>query len=138
MRESSISITQDDKKRLSVLLSTITRENNPDRDDLRDLEYELMRAAIVDPQQTPADLITMNSRFRLTDLDSGEVFEYTLVYPHDAAYKENRISILAPLGTALLGFRVGNVVEWRMPAGVRRLQVGEILYQPEAVGDYHL
>lgn len=138
MRESSISITQDDKKRLSVLLSTITRENNPDRDDLRDLEYELMRADIVDPQQTPADLITMNSRFRLTDLDSGEVFEYTLVYPHDADYKENRISILAPLGTALLGFRVGDVIEWRMPAGVRRLQVGEILYQPEAVGDYHL
>ncbi|HET9213096.1 MAG TPA: GreA/GreB family elongation factor [Thermoanaerobaculia bacterium] len=60
------------------------------------------------------------------------------VFPHEADYKEGRISILAPLGTALLGFRVGDVVEWRMPAGTRTLRIEELLYQPEAAGDFHL
>ena len=80
----------------------------------------------------------MNSKVRVTDLDTGESRVYTLVFPHDADYKEGRISILAPLGTALLGFQAGDVVEWRMPAGTRKLRIDEILYQPEAAGHYHL
>lgn len=135
---STISITQLDSQRLNHLLARIPRERNPDREDLRDLEREVARAEIIPFQQASADLVTMNSKVRLTDLSTGESLVYTLVFPDDANYKEGRISILAPLGTALLGFQVGDVVEWRMPAGARSLRIEEILYQPEAAGDYHL
>lgn len=134
----TIAITRFDKDRLNHLLAGISRDENPDREDLWLLEQELARAEIITSQQATPDLVTMNSKVRLTDLDSGESLTYTLVFPHEADYKEGRISILAPLGTALLGFRVGNVVEWRMPAGNRRLQIEEVLYQPEAAGHYHL
>lgn len=135
---STISITQFDRQRLHHLLTGISREQNPDRDDLWRLEQEMARAEVIAPREAPEGLVTMNSRVRLTDLDSGETLEYTLVFPHDADYKEGRISILAPLGTALLGFRVGDVVEWQMPAGTRRLRIDGIPYQPEAAGHYHL
>lgn len=135
---STISITRFDSQRLNHLLTGIPRDQNPDREDLWRLEQEVARAEIIPSQQAPADLVTMNSKVRLTDLDTGESMVYTLVFPHDADYKEGRISILAPLGTALLGFRAGDVVEWRMPAGTRRLRIDEILYQPEASGHYHL
>lgn len=135
---SSISITQLDSQRLNHLLARIPRDQNPDRDDLRDLEWEIARAKVIPPKQAPEDLVTMNSKVRLTDLSTGESLVYTLVFPHEADYKEGRISILAPLGTALLGFRVGDVVEWRMPAGTRTLRIEELLYQPEAAGDFHL
>jgi len=135
---STISITQSDRQRLTKLLQGISREENPDRDDLWRLEQEVARAEIIPPQKAPVDLVTMNSKVRLTDLDSSEELVYTLVYPHDADYKEGRISILAPIGTALLGFQVGDVVEWRMPAGTRRLRIDEVMYQPEAAGHFHL
>lgn len=135
---STISITQFDRQRLNHLLTGISRDRNPDRDDLWRLEQEIARAEVIAPREAPEELVTMNSRVRLTDLDSGETLEYTLVFPHDADYKERRISILAPLGTALLGFRVGDVVEWQMPAGTRRLRIDAIPYQPEAAGHYHL
>lgn len=135
---STISITQFDRQRLTHLLTGISRDQNPDRDDLWRLEQEVARAEIIPSQKAPDDLVTMNSQVRLTDLDTGESLVYTLVFPHDADYKEGRISILAPLGTALLGFQVGDEVEWRMPAGTRRLRIDEVLYQPEAAGHYHL
>ena len=68
------------------------------------------------------------------DLDLDEVEEYELVYPADADLERNRISVLAPIGTAILGYRVGDVIEWKVPAGLRRLRVEEVLYQPERAG----
>ena len=135
---SSISITQFDKKRLTQLLQGISRDQNPDRDDLWRLEQEIARATIIPSGQAPSGLVTMNSQVRLTDLDTGESMVYTLVFPHEADYTEGRISILAPIGTALLGFQVGDVVEWPMPAGTRKLRIEEVLYQPEAAGHFHL
>lgn len=88
--------------------------------------------------EVPPDVITMNSRVKLQDLDSGDEMIYTLVYPSDADTGQNRISILAPIGTALIGYRVGDIVEWKVPSGVKRLKVEEILYQPEASGDFDL
>jgi regulator of nucleoside diphosphate kinase len=76
----------------------------------------------------------MNSTVRLRDLDSGEVETYTLVYPNEADAEENRISVLAPIGTAIIGYRVGDVIKWPVPGGFVRLRVEEILYQPERAG----
>ena len=80
----------------------------------------------------------MNSTVVLRDLDTGEVETYTLVYPNHADIARNRLSVLAPVGTAILGYHVGDVVRWRVPAGVRRLRVEEVLFQPERVGAFQL
>ncbi len=78
----------------------------------------------------------MNSKVEILDLDTQETMTYALVFPRDANIDEGRISILAPLGTAILGYRVGDEFEWEMPNGQRRLKIVKIPYQPEAAGDY--
>ena len=74
----------------------------------------------------------MNSRAELVDLESGERMEFTLVLPADANINDGKISVLAPLGTAMLGYRVGDEFEWPVPYGVRRLKVTHVYFQPEA------
>ena len=85
-----------------------------------------------------ADVVTMNSRVRLQDEASGQTLECNLVFPGEADASANRISIVAPLGTAILGYRVGDTVTWPLPGGDRQYKIVEIAYQPEAAGDYHL
>ena len=80
----------------------------------------------------------MNSSVRVSDLVTSKSEVITIVFPSDANYEEGKVSILAPLGTALLGYRVGDVVYWHVPRGIRQLRIDEILYQPEAAGHYHL
>lgn len=80
----------------------------------------------------------MNSKIILKDLDLGEETTYTLVYPGEADLSENKISVLAPIGTAILGFREGDEIDWKVPAGIVKLEVKKIIYQPEAAGNYEL
>ena len=101
------------------------------------LYEELGRATVVPPQQIPPGVVTMNSMARCIDDSSGKVFELTLVYPAQADMSKGNVSILAPVGSALLGLSVGQTIEWPVPAGRKiRLRVLEVVYQPEAVGDY--
>ncbi|MGB4785506.1 MAG: GreA/GreB family elongation factor, partial [Candidatus Acidiferrum sp.] len=83
----------------------------------------------------PADTVTMHSHVRVRDLDTGGESTYTLVFPSDADIAKGKISILAPIATALLGYREGDEIEWPTPGGRRRLNVIRVLYQPEAAGD---
>ena len=133
-----IYITKADIKKLRNLIAGVKMSGSKSRADLDALEKELNRAKLVDPKRIPEEVITMNSRVRLCDLVSGEELTYTIVYPSDANAEHNKISILAPIGTALLGYRVGDVVEWTVPSGVRSLKIQEVLYQPESVGDFEL
>lgn len=128
-----IYITEGDFEKLHRLVEGRRSRISTDRENLDRLEQELDRAEIVDAASIPRDVVTMNSEVRLRDLDSGEVKVYRLVYPTQFR-TENSISVLAPVGTAMLGYRVGDVIEWPVPKGVRRLQVMEVLYQPEAAG----
>ena len=106
--------------------------------DTSKLEAELARAQVVEPGQMPADVITMNSTARFRDEASGDEREMTLVYPHDADGTPGKVSILAPVGSALLGLRTGQAIDWPMPGGnSTRLRVLEIRYQPEAAGEYN-
>ena len=105
---------------------------------MMELENELQQAEVVASKKIPKKVITMNSKVRLKDLDSGKEMVYSLVFPGQADITQNKISILSPLGTALIGYRTGDIIEWKAPAGLRRLKVEEIVYQPEAAGDYHL
>lgn len=138
MEERAIYITEYDLKRLRALVhgaKPAERRANP---YLEDLEAELARGRVVAPTKVPPDVVTMNSRVQLVDLDTQEEMVYTLVYPQDADITQSKISVLAPIGTAMLGYRVGDTFLWQVPDGVRRLQVKQVLYQPEAAGDYHL
>ena len=108
------------------------------RDDLRGLETELEQARVVAPADIPPDVITMNSKAQLRDLETGEKMIYTLVFPDAANIEEDKISVVAPIGTAMLGQRVGDEVQWDVPAGTVRLRVERVLYQPEAAGHFHL
>lgn len=109
-----------------------------DRDHVDSLEEELDRADVVDSSAIPPHVVTMNSQVRIEDVETGLESVYALVFPSDASIPEKKISILAPIGTALLGSRVGSTVNWPVPAGRRIVRIKEVLYQPEAAGDYHL
>ncbi|HET7212837.1 MAG TPA: nucleoside diphosphate kinase regulator [Terriglobia bacterium] len=130
----TIYVTESDKARLEDLFGYFTSVWKRDQRYVDALRRQLERAEVVAPAEIPADVVTMNSQVRVRDLGSGKVTVYTVVFPPDADFSRNRISILAPIGTALLGLRVGDVVEWKVPAGTRRLKVESVLYQPEAAG----
>jgi regulator of nucleoside diphosphate kinase len=118
-----IYITENDARRLRPLAQSATLQRGPDAENLKRLEAELARARIVPEHELPADVITMNSTVELEDLTDGERFTYTLVFPEHADADHGRISILAPLGTAMLGYRVGDEFEWPMPGGLVRVRV---------------
>lgn len=138
MSNKPIHITQFDLHRLQQLLEDASRTNFRGREDLAGLQAELARAEIVAPQTVSHNVITMNSTVVLLDLETGDEETYTLVFPETADIAAGKISVLAPVGTAMLGYEVGDTFEWVVPAGKRRLQIKEILYQPEAAGDFHL
>ena len=132
-----IFITRNDKKRLLELLSVAKSVDFSDRVDLNGLAVKLKRAYGVDAREVAADIITMNSRAELVDMDTGEEVTFSVVFPRDADIEVGRLSVLAPLGTAMLGCRVGDKFEWKVPYGLRRFRVTKMHYQPEAEGDYH-
>lgn len=136
--EREIYVTEFDKMRLTELVQVAAEFGRQDKEYLSGLEGELDRSKVLPSKDVPKDVVTMNSRVRVRDLDSEKETTYSLVFPRDADISENKISILAPLGSALLGYRVGDVIEWKAPAGIRRIKIEEIPYQPEAAGDYHL
>lgn len=128
-----IYITNADCDRLRRLIAGRRGANPADFEYLNMLEQELDRAEVVDPEAIPRDVVTMNSEVRLRDLDSGTTRRYRLVFPSQFRSDES-VSVLAPIGTAMLGYRVGDIIEWRVPKGTRRLKVLEVVYQPEAAG----
>jgi regulator of nucleoside diphosphate kinase len=133
MGRRKIIITHSDRQRLAALIDRASEVGLVDRRAIDDLGRELSRATMVDPNKCPDNVITMNSTVRLQDLDSGEVSTYTLVYPAEANVEENRISVLAPVGTAIIGYRTGDVIKWPVPGGHVRLRVEDV-FQPEHAG----
>jgi regulator of nucleoside diphosphate kinase len=138
MGERTTYVTDFDLKRLSSLFNGTGSWNKKDKGYLTRLEEELEWAQVVPPREIPGDAVTMNSQVRVKDLDSNQVMVFTLVFPAEADYVRGKLSVLAPIGTALLGYRAGETVAWEVPGGVRRLKIEQVLYQPEAAGDYHL
>ena len=130
-----IIISSLDLARIERLLDSLPDQRFPGK---RALEQELDRAEVRDPEEMPPHVVTMNSEVRFRLQPSGEEFCLTLVYPKDVNGHTDRISILAPVGSALLGLRVGDVIDWPMPGGrSARLHVLAIRYQPEAAGELH-
>jgi regulator of nucleoside diphosphate kinase len=128
----TIFVTEGDLVELRQMIDRT--DNNGDGPYLANLQAELRRAKIVPAEDVPRDVVTMNSKVLLYDLDTRERELFTLVYPWHADADNNRISVLAPIGTAMIGCRVGDVVKWPVPAGVRRFRIEELIYQPEREG----
>lgn len=141
MNDRTIQVTADDAERLRQLIRSARGGDERDRPYLAALQAELDRATVTSPDQLSPDIVTMNSRVRLRDARGGRrAWIMTLVFPEDADPEEGRISVLAPLGAAILGCRVGQRVEFRVPGGgdTRSCEILSVLYQPEAAGDRHL
>ena len=131
MKKRNITITAPDHARLSDMIA-FGNLSMRERGEARELEGELERAEIVAPDTVPPDVITMNSRAELLDLDTSERMEFTLVFPREADFEAGKISVLAPVGTGMLGRRVGDSFQRRAPYGMRRLKVRAVNFQPEA------
>ena len=130
--EKDIIVTASDHAELSSVIALTGKVSQRVKWELRLLEDELKRAKIVPPKAVPPDVITINTRAELLDLETGERMEFTLVLPADANINDGKISVLAPLGTAMLGYRVGDEFAWHVPHGLRRLKVIKLHFQPEA------
>ena len=106
--------------------------------DKANLQRELERAEVVAPEEIPPDVVTMNSTVRFAIEGSGQDFSLTLVYPKDVGGEPDRISVLAPIGSALLGLSVGDELEWPRPGGgMWKVRVIDVVYQPERSGELH-
>ncbi len=132
MKPKNIVISEPDYDRLQRLIDSSRKFRQHDAEHIDALEQELERATVVKPGDIAHDVVTMNSRVRVRDLGDGREFMYQIVFPGNADVARNRISVLAPIGTGLLGYSAGTTVEWRVPSGVRRLRILAVEYQPEA------
>jgi regulator of nucleoside diphosphate kinase len=138
MMNRNIFVSSLDYSRLQDLIVTAKQFASASTDLLDFLEGELARAKIVSPEQIPPYVVTMNTCVHLIDLETGEDVKVTLVYPSDAKRRKGNLSILTDLGIAIIGFSVGDTIQWDSPEGLRRLKVNAIDFQPEAIDRYDL
>lgn len=131
-------VTQHDRERLTFMLDEALAGPNRDAAFLKELAHELAGAETVDSKTVPADVVTMNSRVVVKDVDTGETSEYMLVFPDQADVSQGRLSVVSPIGTAILGYAKGDTIAWQTPGGPRQIRIVAIPYQPEAAGDFHL
>jgi regulator of nucleoside diphosphate kinase len=132
----TICITQTDKVKLLDIIEDAKYIHLKTNQYIKDLEAEIKKATVIGYEQLPKDVITMNSKVILS-IDHEEE-EITLVYPNEADVKQNKISILSPIGTAILGYSEGSLIEWKVPSGIVKIEVKKVIFQPEAMGLYHL
>jgi regulator of nucleoside diphosphate kinase len=125
-----IYVTEIDKARLQSLMAL--EEERP----MADLEHEVERAIVVEPERVACDVVTMNSRVVLHLDDEKE--EVALVYPQDADERDRKLSVLSELGTAILGYQEGDAIDWLVEDRTRRIRIEKVTYQPESFGDLHL
>lgn len=129
MNHTPIYISRGDYTKLRLLLATALHSNASAA--LQKLREELDRAAVIDPAAFPTDVVTLESTVEFEDLATSEVEEYAITFPERADVERKRISILAPIGTALIGCRAGDIVKWSTPGGIRQLKVRRVT-QPTA------
>jgi regulator of nucleoside diphosphate kinase len=127
-------ISKDDRSRLNAIFASEFAAAFSDKPYLQALRRELDAAEVVNSDEIPPDVVTMNSTVRLRQLRSQEVETYTLVYPAKADIAEGKLSVLAPIGTAILGYRVGDSIDWQVPSGTIRFRIEELVFQPERDG----
>lgn len=133
MAKPNIIISSQDLHRLETMLEHQTKLTPT----MQHLEDELARADVVEPQDIPANVVTMNAKVLITIAPAKEATEITLVYPHDFRGDKGQVNVVAPIGAAILGLTEGQEIEWPQPDGhIMKVKIEKILYQPEREGDY--
>jgi regulator of nucleoside diphosphate kinase len=136
MNQPEIYITKKDEEKLRALIKEAQYSEYRGSPYVKMLAAEIERAKVVPPEEIPPDVITLNSTVQLVDEELDDEMTFTLVFPDEADVEQGKISVLAPIGTAMLGYREGDTFEWETPGGKSLIRVKKILYQPEASGNY--
>ena len=134
MQQQYVRVTEVDSRRLQALIDAALQRSGHDARSVEELERHLLEAEITPASRIGADVVTMNSEVLVTDLDTRETLGFRVVFPRAANAAAGNISVLAPLGMAVLGRKVGEELTWKVPAGTRRLRVDALVYQPERDG----
>lgn len=135
---SKIIISRLDYARIKKSINDAKQNRSISNDDAEKLMHELESAKVVAPEAIPSDVVTMNSIVKMSFQNTNKQIQFQIVYPEQANVKENKISIFSPIATALIGYKVNDEIEWIIPAGLTKIRIDEIIYQPEAAGDYDL
>lgn len=133
----NIIVNRLDYARIKKCINDAKQFNSISKMEAEKLLTELDSGEIVEPEAIPANVVTMNSIVKLSFLNSNKQVQFQIVYPEQANLKDRKISIFSPIATALIGYKVGDEVEWIVPSGLTQLRIDEIIYQPEAAGDYN-
>lgn len=131
----SIVITQLDYSRLTELIQNLRSNKSIDVEYLKFLGIELQKAKKIDSKQITPDFVTMNSIVDVVFTDTGKFMELRLVYPQDADFSKGLVSVLSPLGCALLGYKAGDILKFKAPKGEQKVRIEKVVYQPEANGE---
>ncbi len=124
--QNPVFITQEDYNLLKPYIDKL-----PDRNDEMSLAHELKRAEVVKKEAFPKDGVRLNSKVSVLDLDTQKVLEFTIVLPEYADIKQHKISVLTPMGAALIGFRKSDEVKWKMPARLKRFRILDVVNKSE-------
>lgn len=135
---SKLIISRVDYARIKKCIINAQANRSVNKIEAENLLNELESAKIVEPDKMPSDVVTMNSIVKLVFLNTEKTVKFQIVYPDNANLKENKISIFSPIATALIGYKVLDEIEWIVPAGLTKIRIEEIIYQPESAGDYNL
>jgi regulator of nucleoside diphosphate kinase len=138
MVENKVFITNRDAERLKRLVDRLRDAGHFDGINLDQLEQRVQVARVIDAEDIPRSVVTMNSLVGLKNLQANEKIRCSVTYPEEADLIKRKVSVATPLGCALLGSRVGDTIECPVQSGVRALRVERVYYQPEAARDFHL
>lgn len=133
-----ITITKSDYSRIKNCINDAKQSKSISAADAESLLKELNSAKIVASDKVPGNVVTMNSIVKISFLNSDKQLQFQIVYPGKANVKDKKVSIFSPIATALLGYSQGDEIEWIVPAGPTKIRIDDIIYQPEASGDYDL
>jgi len=133
-----IMLSKLDFSRIHKCIHDARQMNTIGINEAENLLNELNSAKVVEPEEIPHDVVTMNSIVRVSFLNAKKTLQFQIVYPDQANMKENKISIFSPVATALIGYKISDEIEWIVPSGLTKLRIDEIIYQPEAAGDFDL
>ena len=135
---SQVIITKQDFNKIHRSITEAKARNSIKKEEAEKLLNELHSAKIVESEEIPADVVTMNSVVKIHFENNRTTTEFKIVYPDQADIKAKKISIFSPVASALIGYRVKDEIDWLVPSGMTKIIIDEIIYQPEAAGDFDL
>ncbi len=133
-----VTLTKNDYTRIYKAITDAKNSKTINSNEAEKLLSELSKAEIVPSEKIDKDVVTMNSEVKLFFENTQKEQSFKIVYPQDANLKENKISIFSPIATALIGYRIGDEIEWIVPGGMTKIKIIDLIYQPEAAGDFDL